>query len=197
MPGYALDMHPLRDLAVFGGRTLVGGYAMAHGAQKLFGAFGGKGLDSAGTQFEHMGLTPGRRMALLGSSTEIVGGALTALGIAHPIGELMIVGDMAVATAAHRARGPFNAQRGFELPATNLALAAVLATTGPGHLRLGPNASRRSSLLAVAGGVAVAAALIAKMARAERAKATFESNDLRDGVAALAAEQAAWVPVNV
>jgi putative oxidoreductase len=193
-------MHPLRDLALLGGRGLVGGYVAAHGAQKLLGAFGGKGLQGVSTEFERMGLTPGRSMALLGGSTEILGGALTALGIAHPIGELMIAGDMAVATAARRARGPFNAQRGFELPATNLALAAVLATTGPGPLRLGPNASRRMTLMAMVGGAAVAASIVSKMARAKRAEPPAPSPDaadLRDSVAALAAEQAAWVPVNV
>jgi len=193
-------MHPLRDIALFGGRVLVGGYVMAHGAQKLVGAFGGKGLPAASTEFERMGLTPGRPMALLGSSTEIVGGALTALGIAHPVGELMVAGDMAVAAAVHRTQGPFNAQHGFELPATNLALAAVLATTGPGHLRLGPNASRRVTLLALVGGAVVGASLIAKMARAQRTELPApppDAADLRDSVAALAAEQAAWVPVNV
>jgi putative oxidoreductase len=192
-------MHPLRDLAVFGGRTVVGGYAMAHGAQKLFGAFGGKGLAVAGAEFERMDLTPGRRIALLGGGTEILGGALTALGIAHPIGEFMVAGDMAVAVAAKRAGGPFAAQRGFELPATNLAIATVLAATGPGFLRLGPNVSRRTALLTMMAGTAAASALISRMMRARRARESTPSQgpaDLRDSVAALASEQAAWVPMN-
>ena len=174
---------------------------MAHGAQKLLGAFGGKGLREASAEFERMGLTPGRRMALLGGSTEMLGGALTALGIAHPIGELMLAGDMAVAVAARRSGGPFAAQGGFELPATNLAFATVLALAGPGHLRLGPNASRRTTLLAIISGAAAASALISKMTRARRAgdstpSPAQEPADLRDSVAALASEQAAWVPVN-
>jgi putative oxidoreductase len=192
-------MHPLRDLAVFGGRTVVGGYAMAHGAQKLFGAFGGKGLNRAAADFERMDLTPGRRMAALGGATEILGGALTALGIAHPVGELMVAGDMAVAVAAKRTGGPFAAQGGFELPASNLAIATVLAATGPGFLRLGPNASRRTALLAMIAGTAAASALISRMTRARRAGESTDSEDppdLRDSVAALASEQAAWVPVN-
>ena len=192
-------MNPLRDLAIVGGRTVVGGYVLAHGAQKLLGAFGGKGLRAASAEFDRMGLTPGRRMALLGGSTEMLGGALTALGIGHPIGELMVAGDMAVAVAARRSDGPFAAQRGYELPATNLALAAVLAMAGPGHLRLGPNASRRTTLLAIVGGSAVASALVSKMVRSRRvtdSTASPEPGDLSNSVAALAAEQAAWVPAN-
>jgi len=199
MPGYAAEMHPLRDLAVFTGRAVVGGYVMGHGAQKLLGAFGGKGLERASADFERMGLTPARSLALLGSTTEIVGGALTALGIAHPIGELMVVGDMAVAATAHRSNGPFAATRGFELPATNLAFAAVLAAVGPGPLRLGPKASRRMMVLATAGGAAVAWGVISRMVsgnRAERPEPEPDATEIRDDAAVLASEQAAWVPAN-
>jgi putative oxidoreductase len=99
----------------------------AHGAQKSFGAFGGPGLDRAGAGFERIGLTPGKPMAALAGATELGGGLLTAVGIADPAGPLAIVGAMTVASGTQRASGPLAANRGFELPLTNLATAVALA----------------------------------------------------------------------
>lgn len=58
----------MRDIALLGARLVVGGYLAVHGAQKLFGAFGGAGLDRAGAGFERMGLTPGKPMAALAAA---------------------------------------------------------------------------------------------------------------------------------
>src|SRR6478752_2655631 len=58
------------------GRAVLGGYIAIHGAQKLFGAMDGPGLDAAGAGFHAMGLTPGRQFAALAAGSELVGGVL-------------------------------------------------------------------------------------------------------------------------
>ena len=136
---------PATVLAV-GARAVLGGYLAVHGAQKLFGMFGGHGLEATATGFESMGLTPGREMALLAGGSEIVGGLLTATGIADPLGPITIAGAMTVASAVHRPGGPMLAKGGFELPLTNLAFAALAGLTG--GPRLVPLPTKVTRLLA-------------------------------------------------
>ena len=147
----------MRNVTLLGSRLVVGGYFAAHGAQKLFGSFDGPGLDRAAAGFEHLGLKPGKEMALLAGGTELVGGLLVATGVADPLGPLAIMGTMAVASTTHRARGPFTAKGGFELPLTNLAAAGALAVAGSGRFRLGPRAPRWTVRLAVIAGAVMAA----------------------------------------
>jgi putative oxidoreductase len=158
----------MRDVMLLGTRLVLGSYLAVHGAQKLFGAFGGPGLERAGAGFERIGLTPGKPMAALAGATELGGGLLTVAGVADPAGPLAIIGAMTVASATHRASGPLAANRGFELPLTNLAAAAALAAAGPGRFRIGPPLSRRLTTAAVAGGAVLAAASLAKMLTAAR-----------------------------
>jgi uncharacterized membrane protein YphA (DoxX/SURF4 family) len=82
----------MRDVMLLGARLVLGSYLSVHGAQQLFGAFGGPGLEQAGAGFERIGLTPGRPMAALAGSTEFGGGLLTAAGVADPAGPLAIMG---------------------------------------------------------------------------------------------------------
>jgi putative oxidoreductase len=152
----------MRDVALLGARLVLGGYLAAHGAQKLFGAFGG-GLDRTGAGFERMGLTPGKPMAALAGATELGGGLLTAAGVADPAGPLAIMGVMSVAATTHRANGPLNANRGFELPLTHLAAAAALAAAGPGRLRIGPGLPRRLAILGALAGGAMSAVSLTKL----------------------------------
>jgi putative oxidoreductase len=158
----------MRDLMLLGTRLVLGSYLAVHGAQKLFGSFGGPGLERAGAGFDRIGLTPGKPMAALAGATELGGGLLTVAGVADPAGPLAIIGAMTVASATHRASGPLAANRGFELPLTNLAAAAALAAAGPGRFRIGPSLSRRLTTAAVAGGAVLAAASLAKMLTAAR-----------------------------
>jgi putative oxidoreductase len=153
----------MRDVTLLGTRLVLGSYLAVHGAQKLFGAFGGSGLDRAGAGFERIGLTPGKPMAALAGAAELGGGLLTAAGAADPAGPLAIIGAMTVASATHRANGPLAAKGGFELPLTNLAAAAALAATGPGRLRLGPRLPRPLAVAAAAGGGVLAAVSLAKL----------------------------------
>jgi putative oxidoreductase len=165
----------LRDAALLGARLVLGAYLAVHGAQKLFGSFGGAGLDRAGAGFHRMGLRPGRHMAMAAGITELGGGLLTAAGIADPAGPLAIMGAMSVAATTHRAKGALAARGGFELPLTNLAAAAALAAAGPGRFRLGPALPRRLAAVAAVGGGLAAAGLVARMLTAKPAVPAAES----------------------
>src|SRR4051794_19782336 len=92
----------MRHITLLIARVVLGAYMFVHGTQKLFGWFGGPGLDAASKGFAGMGLTPGKPMAALAGSSEAVGGVLTAVGLADPFGPVAIAGAMTVATAVHR-----------------------------------------------------------------------------------------------
>jgi putative oxidoreductase len=160
--------HVMRSTLLFGARVIVGGYLAVHGAQKLFGAFGGPGLEKAAAGFERIGLAPGRQMAALAGAAELGGGLLTVTGAADPAGPLAIIGTMAVASATHRANGPLARDGGFELPLTNLAAASALAAAGPGRFRAGPALPRPLTAATAAIGGLLAIGTLAKMVRAAR-----------------------------
>jgi len=163
----------MRDLALLGLRLTLGGYLAAHGAQKLFGALDGPGLDKAGAGFEHLGLKPGKAFAALAGGSEFAGGVLTAVGAAHPVGPATVAGAMTVASLAHMDKGPLSQKGGYELPASYLAAALALAGTGPGRhsfdsltgFRL-PKGITRLTLLGATALTAYSAALVIKTKRA-------------------------------
>ncbi|MGO8728283.1 MAG: DoxX family protein [Streptosporangiaceae bacterium] len=161
----------IRDTALLGTRLVLGGYLAVHGAQKLLGAFGGRGLEATGAGFDAIGLAPGKQMAVVAGVSELGGGLLTAAGIADPLGPLTLIGTMAVASATHRAKGPLAARGGFELPLTNLAAAAALAAAGPGRLSVGPRLPRPLTAAAAAVGAALAAGSLARLLSARPAAA--------------------------
>ncbi len=83
---------------------------IGHGAQKLFGAFGGNGIAGTAAFFEqNLGLRPGRLHALAGGGAEVLGGALIALGLFTPVGAALGVGVIgglgAIASSRLAARG--------------------------------------------------------------------------------------------
>jgi putative oxidoreductase len=88
----------MKDLGLLVLRGTAGGLLAGHGAQKLFGWFGGYGLEGTAGWLESLGLRPAREWALLAGVGEFGGGLLTALGLFHPVGPLMLLGPMAMAT---------------------------------------------------------------------------------------------------
>ena len=62
-------------------RVPVGLILAAHGAQKLFGWFGGYGLEGTGQWLASIGLEPGYLMALLAGGAEFFGGLALVLGL--------------------------------------------------------------------------------------------------------------------
>lgn len=124
--------HPLKDAGLLVLRAGVGGVLIAHGGQKLFGWFGGHGLEGTAGAFESMGFTPGLPSAIAAGAGEAGGGALIALGLATPVAGAAAAGTMITATAVHAPAGFFAQQGGFEYPALLTVSTAALALTGPG-----------------------------------------------------------------
>ena len=118
-------------------RAVLGLGMAAHGAQKLFGWWGGYGLQGTGGWLESQGFRPGRLFALAAGLSEAAGGLLTAAGLLGPIGPALLVSVMIVAIGvAHWGRGFFAQNNGFELPLLYIGAAVGLALTGPGTLSL-------------------------------------------------------------
>jgi putative oxidoreductase len=105
-------------------RLVVGLTFTAHGAQKLFGAFGGPGIQGTAGFFEQIGLRPGKLHGWAAAITEFFGGLAIALGLVTPIAAAALIAVMTAAViTVHAKNGFFNANQGFEF---NLALAAAL-----------------------------------------------------------------------
>ena len=118
-------------------RLVVGGTLAAHGAQKLFGWFGGFGIAGTGGWLESMGFRPGKLQAGISGLSELGGGLLLAAGLLTPLGAAAIAGVMLVAVASvHLDKGFFNGAGGYEFNAVLAATALALAFTGPGELSL-------------------------------------------------------------
>ena len=118
-------------------RITVGGLMAGHGTQKLFGWFGGPGLEGAGQMMHSLGLRPGRRHAAAAAAAETAGGALLALGALTPLAASLITGTMVTAIRkVHFAKGPWNTQGGYEYNLVLIAAAAALVESGPGSLSL-------------------------------------------------------------
>lgn len=117
-------------------RLLGLGFA-THGAQKLFGWFGGYGLAGTGGFFESFGFRPGTLFAGAAGASELVGGVLIALGLGGPIGPMFVIAPMVVAIfAVHWSNGFSAAKNGYELPLLYLGFAALLAFAGFGAYSL-------------------------------------------------------------
>jgi putative oxidoreductase len=118
-------------------RVTFGSLLAGHGAQKLFGWFGGGGLRRTTGWVETLGLRPGRPWAWMAGLTEFGGGVLTLLGVLNPVGPLAAISSMAMATAKVHWGKPIWATRGgAELPVTNMAVATALICAGPGAYSL-------------------------------------------------------------
>ncbi|MDN0194579.1 DoxX family membrane protein [Streptomyces sp. S.PNR 29] len=125
-----------RDLGLLLLRLGAGGVLAAHGAQKLFGWFGGGGIEGTGRFMESVGYAPGKESATAAGLAEAGGGTLLALGLATPAAGAAAAGAMAGAAAVHTPNGFFNQSGGYEYAATLGLTAAGLAVTGPGRLSL-------------------------------------------------------------
>lgn len=118
-------------------RVVLGPLMAAHGAQKLFGWFGGYGIAGTGGFFESLGFRPGRLFAATAGLSEFGGGLLVALGLFGPVGPALMLAVMIVAAVSvHWPNGLFAATNGIELPLLYAAGATALALTGPGAYSL-------------------------------------------------------------
>ncbi|GAA4400908.1 DoxX family protein [Tsukamurella soli] len=120
------------DLGLLTLRTAVGGTLAYHGAQKLFGWFGGPGLDATAQGFDAMGFKPGKQNAALAGAGELAG-ALLVVGAATPFASAGVLGAMVGAVSVHKPNGFAATAGGYEYPAVLGATAVALALTGPGR----------------------------------------------------------------
>jgi putative oxidoreductase len=118
-------------------RVVVGLTVAAHGAQKLFGAFGGGGPRGTAALFGGLGFRAPLAMALAAGLAELGGGMLLALGLLTPLAALAITVVMlnAIATA-HRQKGFWNTRGGYEYNVVLWAAAVALAATGGARFSL-------------------------------------------------------------
>lgn len=118
-------------------RLVIGLLFVGHGAQKLFGWFGGYGLKGTGGWFESIGMKPGVTMALFVGLAELIGGLLIALGLLTPLAGIMIAGTMLMAIVkVHAPNGLWSTANGYEYNLTIIAVAIGIALIGPGQYAL-------------------------------------------------------------
>ena len=148
-------------------RMTVGMLFFAHGAQKLFGWFGGHGLDATAQGFESMGLRPGRRNAMMAGAAETAGGLMFATGTATPVAAAALSGTMISAIkTVHWDNGVWNTRGGYEYNLVLLAAVFGLTENGPGRWSVDAHRGRERwgtgwALAALAPGAAGAAKTIA------------------------------------
>ena len=147
-------------------RVVVGLALAGHGAQKLFGLFGGAGMHGTAAFMNMLGFRPGRRHAEIAATLEVACGFGLAYGLLTPFAAAGTIGLMVVAAVAAHKRAFFQTNGGVELTAFYGAAAACLAFTGPGTISLDALldldlAGPLWGILAVVAGVGAGAAQLA------------------------------------
>src|SRR5713101_3167557 len=118
-------------------RLAVGLIVAAHGAQKLFGWWGGPGMNGWTQIVQRLRIRPAEPWAWVAALAEFVGGTFLALGLLTPLAAAAIAGSMLVAiVTVHLAKGFWNGKGGYEFNLALLASAVALALTGPGTYSL-------------------------------------------------------------
>jgi putative oxidoreductase len=127
----------MMDIGLLIIRLLIGLLFVGHGAQKLFGMFGGHGLKGTGGFFESIGIKPGVMMAFVAGFAELLGGALFAAGLFMPIAAILIAGTMAVAVIkVHGANGLWVTENGYEYNLVIIGTVIGIALIGAGNYSL-------------------------------------------------------------
>lgn len=110
---------------------------MPHGAQKLFGWFGGYGLQGTGQWMESIGLQPGLLMAALAGGAEFFGGLALLLGLlTRPAAALTAFTMLVAIFSVHWSSGFFNSNGGYEYAFVLLIASLSLLASGAGRLSL-------------------------------------------------------------
>jgi putative oxidoreductase len=118
-------------------RLTIGGLFIGHGTQKLFGWFGGHGIEGTGGAFESMGLRPGERHARAAGAAEAGGGALLAIGLLTPVAATSIIATMVTAIRkVHAQNGPWVTNGGYEYNLVLIGAMLAITENGPGPVSL-------------------------------------------------------------
>jgi putative oxidoreductase len=158
-------------------RLTVGLTLAVHGAQKLFGWFGGHGIAGTGQFLEMLGFRRGRRHAVMAGLAEFGGGVLLALGLLTPLGAALAASVMLVAAVtSHVKNGFFATNGGYEYNLVLGMAALTLAFTGPGALSADALVGFGADGLASGFGAALMAGLGAAVPLAQRRLAPATSS---------------------
>lgn len=126
----------MADIGLFILRAVIGLLLAGHGAQKLFGSFGGYGLKGTGGWLGSLGLRPGGLWAFLAGISEFGGGILLALGLLTPLGAVAIIAAMLMAVLLAHRQSLWVTEGGMEYNLVLMAAAVALIFTGPGSYSL-------------------------------------------------------------
>ena len=165
----------VRDAAALAARVVLGGSMAAHGAQKLFGWFGGSGMKAATGMMQQLGFSQPERYARAASATEVASGALIALGALGPIGPAMLASTMTTAVGTvHLPKGYFNTGGGYEMNTMYALLGLLLAVDDYGRMSVDEAIGLRGkippllSVVVFAGGVAAGIAALRQRNKPEK-----------------------------
>ncbi|HDS1201777.1 TPA: DoxX family protein [Shewanella algae] len=126
-------------------RLPIGITFMAHGAQKLFGWFGGYGLEGTGQWMASIGLTPGYLMALMAGSSEFFGGLLLIIGLLiRPSSAVLAFTMLMAIVTVHLDNGLFMSNNGYEFGLALLAATVSLAISGAGKMSIDSMIARKT-----------------------------------------------------
>jgi putative oxidoreductase len=118
-------------------RLVIGLLLVGHGAQKLFGMFGGYGPKGTGGWMESVGIKPGVAMAVVAGLMELIGGAMFAAGLLTPVAAILIALTMLGAIVkVHGPNGLWSTANGYEYPLVLLAVVIGVAMIGAGEYSL-------------------------------------------------------------
>jgi putative oxidoreductase len=125
-------------------RVPVGIIFAAHGAQKLFGWFGGYGLAGTGAWMDSIGLTPGVVMAFLAGAVEFFGGVALILGLlTRPAAAALAFAMLVAIFSVHFENGLFMSNNGYEFGLALLAASVSLLFSGAGKVSVDALISRK------------------------------------------------------
>ena len=122
------------DTALLIVRVIAGVIMAAHGAQKLFGWFGGSSMDQWAADLDRMGIRPGRLWAYISVGAQFFGGLLLAAGLLTPLATVSLVGPMAVVVVQKWSKGFFNVRGGYEFMLLLLVIGVAFGISGPGAI---------------------------------------------------------------
>lgn len=136
--------HPLlTDLGLLAMRLMLAAVFIFHGAQKLFGVFGGRGITGTAELFNDLNLPAPMISVVAAGAVELFGGLALLIGNGTRLAAALLAGLMAVA-ALHVHGHAFDMQNnGMEYPLTLAAVSFGLFLTGPGRCTIG-RACRRT-----------------------------------------------------
>src|SRR6266480_1259036 len=118
-------------------RLVIGLTVAAHGAQKLFGWWGGSGMTGWTGAMNRMRIRPAAPWAWMSALAELLGGLAFAAGLLSPLGTFAISGSMLVAIAlVHWPKGFWTTKGGYEFNLAILGAVIGVALIGPGPLSL-------------------------------------------------------------